>query len=110
MGNFVLPEKWVVRAINNEEDHIIVSYINDTFKTTIEPGLTDLTTPWFYSNTQNLHHSRLLKHDGSSLNSFPNCKEITFEQFKEYVLRDKSTISKNIEEYNKILINLLTNE
>lgn len=108
MENFILPERWVVRAINNEEDHIIVPYINNTFKTKIDIGLTYATTPWFYSNTQNEQNIHKPKHDGSSLKSFPSCKEITFDEFVKYIINKENITHKQNEEYNKILINLLT--
>ena len=109
MENFILPEKWVVKANNNEEDHIIVPYINNTFKTKIDVGITHATTPWFYSNTQNVYNSYKPKHDGSSLNSFPGCKEITFDEFVKYVINKENITHTQDENYNKILINLLTN-
>lgn len=108
--DFILPEKWVVRSINDEQEHIIVPYINDTFKTKIDIGLTYATTPWFYSNIQNEHNGSNPKHDGSSLNSFPSCKEITFDEFVKYIINKENITYTQDENYNQILIKLLTNE
>ena len=96
MEKFVLPERWVVKATTDEEDEIIVPYINQTFGTNISSGLSPGTTPWYYSNVNNKNNNNL-KHDGASTQSFENCTEITFQQFKDYVLREKPTDDSDLE-------------
>ncbi len=111
MEKFVLPERWVVKASNNEEDEIIVPYINQTFRTSITSGLTSGTTPWYYSNIPNKNMGMsLVKHDGSSVESFENCTEITIQQFEHYVLNNVSTSCEHDPELEIILKRLLKDE
>jgi len=106
MEKFVLPEKWVVKATTDEEDKIIVPYINQTFGTGITVGLPPGTTPWYYSNVNNKNNNNL-KHDGSYTHSFENCTEITFQQFEHYVLNNFSTPCEHDPELEIILKRLL---
>lgn len=85
MEKFVLPERWVVKASNDAEDEIIVKYINETFDTQIRPGLSD-NSIWYYSNIN--HSGNHKKYDYGAFSYFENCKEITFQQFIDYVLND----------------------
>jgi len=105
MEKFVLPKRWVVKATTDEEDEIIVPYINQTFGTRISSGLSSSTTPWYYSNVNNKKNNSL-KHDGASTQSFENCTEITLQQFEIGVLKTKKYTQDT--ELNQILIKLLT--
>ena len=88
MKKFVLPENWVVKASNVEEDAVLTEYMNNTFNTNIKPGLMGMQY-WCYSNTPMKNYSASdNKHDGSEYNSFPNSTKITYEQFVNYVLNE----------------------
>ncbi len=85
MEKFVLPDRWVVKASDDEEDEVIVKYMNETFDTQIRSGLSD-NNVWYYSNIN--HSVNHKKHDYGALSYFENCIEITFQQFIDYVLND----------------------
>lgn len=96
MEKFVLPERWVVKASNDEEDEIIVPYINQTFGTHISSGLSSSTTPWYYSNVCNKNSSSNstfeaigLKHDGASSESFPDTIELTYDEFVYHIINKR---------------------
>lgn len=89
MEKFVLPERWVVKATTDEEDEIIVPYINQTFGTNISSGLSPGTTPWYYSNVCNKNSSRGLKHDGVSSESFPDTIELTYDEFVYHIINKR---------------------
>ena len=109
MEKFVLPERWVVKATTDEEDEIIVPYINQTFGTRISSGLSSGTTPWYYSNVNNKNDNNL-KHDGASTQSFENCTEITLQQFEHYVLNNFNEPCEHDPELEIILKRLLEDE
>lgn len=108
---FILPEKWFIKTTNDNEDTIVVKYINETFNKKIDAGLGSMNN-WYYSNTPIPYLSRISdKYDYGEAGLFlqNGFEEITFQQFLDYVLNNINH-QENIEEYNKILINLLTNE
>ncbi len=86
MTKFEIPERWVVKVINSEQDAVIVPYINETFGTRIEIGLSQSTTPWFYSNQLNKNTKDDNKHDDSYAESFEYCVEISFDDFVKYII------------------------
>lgn len=115
---FILPEKWFIKTTNDNEDRIVVKYINETFNKKIDAGLGSMNNRyfffkcWYYSNTPIPYLSGISdKYDYGVAGLFleHGFEEITFQQFLDYVLNNINH-QENIEEYNKILINLLTNE
>lgn len=90
-----IPEKWFIRATNNEQDEVIVKYINETFGTKIDPGLSESMTYWCYSNyplTEDLDITN--KYDTGSLSVFKGIQELTYDEFVEYVVNKKPIIIK----------------
>lgn len=104
MEKFVLPEKWVIKATTNEEDEVIVKYINNTFGKEISEGLGD-NPEWCYSNVTMIN--TLDKYDASKINHFPDALEITFQQFLHYVLNNFNTSCEHDPELEIILKRLL---
>ena len=111
MKDFILPEKWHINATNDEEDDLVVDYINRTFNQKINPGLSNSMLEkggWWYSNYS-------FNGDYSSKNDefYKNLSvQITFDQFKQYVIKIEPIFEEFVqdEEYNNILIKLLNND
>ena len=77
IDDFILPEKWCIKR-TPENWNIIVDYLNKTYNRTYtyhNPSF-----PWV-SNHNTMNDSKQVKHS--------NLPEITFEQFKKYVLNEK---------------------
>ena len=104
MKKFVLPERWAIKATTDEEDAVIVTYINNTFNTEISKGLGSNST-WCYSNVcfENTND----KYDGNDVSNFPNAIEITFQQFENYVLNNLNKPCEHDPELEIILKRLL---
>lgn len=92
---FRLPEKWYVIARNDEQDRVIVDYMNTTFNLQIAPGLSMSMDQWIYSNFS-ITDGRYDKHDSGDSFYFkqhnPDSKEITYQQFVDYVLNPKEEV------------------
>jgi len=85
MERFVLPVNWCCRATNQEEDIALTDYIIEQFDEECEYD-PDVTGNCWFSNIK--ISSRELYH--YTFNGKPiNCTEITFQQFKDYVLNHK---------------------
>lgn len=98
MENFKLPEIWCCLATNKEEDIILTDYINEHFNTQADYDPAPLANCWFSNVLISDYHYKF------SDNRPENCTEITFQQFKDYVLREKPVIDSNLEEvYKKLL-------
>lgn len=91
MKKFILPEKWVVKSNNKEEDEIILTYINETYNCTI-PSFDGEHNTWYYSNIS--HEKDRNNHDHGSLYTFKDndCTEITYDQFVKYVLNENELV------------------
>ena len=100
MEKFVLPDAWCCLATNQEEDEVLTDYIIEQFDEDCEYDDDVKGNGWF-SNTiisigMSYHYTFLGKPN--------NCTEITFQQFKDYVLREKPTDDSNLEAiYLKLL-------
>ena len=79
VDDFVLPEKWQIKR--TEENHeIINNWMNNHHKDKITYGTTDYISSKYFANNFNL--SKIVNKEKSVI-------EITFEQFKKYVLKDE---------------------
>ena len=79
IDDFVLPEKWQIKR--TEENHeIINNWMNNHHKDKITHGITDYVSSKYFANNFNLN---------KIVNIEEGVIEITFEQFKKYVLKDE---------------------
>lgn len=107
MSEFKLPKAWCCLAKSLEEDKLLTDYINsfhDNWEVTYDVSCES--NCWF-TNVKIIEDNSYYEFRSKN-DPIPEREVITFEQFKEYVLGVKSTVSENIEEYNNILIKLLT--
>jgi hypothetical protein len=81
---FVLPEKWLVKAVNEEQDSVLTDYINKIFHIKVNKGMGKYKHVWF-SNIKLDSHDSYYSYDEKINNE--NLIEITFDQFKKYVLK-----------------------
>ena len=95
--NFILPEKWIIRWECEENYKIINSYfkkLNNKYN-------------WIYTN-DSLHSHAYVTYENEYFNPInhqiipEDHTEITFDQFREYVLGE--TINKEPEDYSYLLI------
>ncbi len=98
MKKFVLPNAWCCLATNKEEDIILTDYINEHFNTQADYDPNPIANCWFSNIVIGDYHYRF------STDPPENCTEITFQQFKDYVLREKPSDDSDLEEiYLKLL-------
>ena len=83
MEKFILPEAWCCRATNQEEDKTLTDYIIEEFGENCKYDSEVNGNCWF---------SNVIIGAGFSHYTFTgrpdNCTEITFQQFKNYVLNN----------------------
>lgn len=96
--NFILPEKWIIlkNKIENNDWKLVIDYFNKGCNTTT---YNDVNTGFYYPNFSNFIGFKEEYHSGRMINSKPynEYTEITFDQFKEYILKQ------NIDELEKSL-------
>lgn len=108
MKKFVLPEKWHIASKNDEEDRVIVEYINNTFNLNISPGLSISMSEWWYANYSLEPSHKYIKHDSGTNDTFKNhSSEITYDQFVNYVLNEINNPCEHDPELETILKRLL---
>ena len=81
---FVLPEKWQIKR-NKENHEIINNWMNNHHKDKITYGTTDYASSKYFANNFNLN---------KIVNREEGVIEITFDQFKQYVLKENTTVTK----------------
>jgi hypothetical protein len=98
MEKFILPDVWCCVATNHDEEKALSDYITENFETDCDYDPNPKGDCW-YSN------QKIKDYHYNYQNKPPtNCTEITFQQFKEYVLREKPTDNSDLEEiYKKLL-------
>lgn len=91
---FRLPKKWYIIARNDEQDRVIVDYINTTFNLDISLGLSISMHQWVYSNFS--IGDGYIKHGSGDSFCFKqhssDSEEITYQQFVDYVLNPKEEV------------------
>jgi hypothetical protein len=102
MEKFILPEAWCCLATTQEEDRILTDYINENFHNDVDyfadydPNVQG--NCWF-TNIK-LSHGFYYMFDKPPI----HCTEITFHQFKDYVLGEKPADNSDLAEiYLKLL-------
>jgi len=93
---FVLPEEWYVHANDQGQDTVITAYINNTYKS----DLSD------YASERGFYYSNLCINSRGNEHYSPNIPskgtEITFEQFKKYILKSTIMETKKIINYKLV--------
>lgn len=84
---FDIPEFWWVHVDTNEEDAALTAYINKTFKQKLNDSTS--MTGFYYANFTNANGNY-----HSSQHKPTRGKEITFDQFKKYILNETPKTSK----------------
>ena len=79
---FVLPEKWCIIAKNDEEGEILIPYANKIFQSDIAWDRNNVKNYWLLIDTSKngTYNASQVKCDDYT--------EITFDQFKKYVLKE----------------------
>ncbi len=98
MENFILPDVWCCLATNKEEDRVLTDYINEHFNTQADYDPSPLGNCWFSNTLISDFHYKF------STDPPENCTVITFQQFKNYVLREKPVNDSDLEEIYKRLL------
>lgn len=102
MGNFVLPEKWYVKR--NPQNHEVINKWACELKK--ESGYAYMTSECYFLN--NADYKRV---DNNDIEAFiKGYTEITYDQFVKYIINQETDEFNQSEDYNQILIKLLTNE
>ena len=98
MKKFVLPEAWCCVATTDEQEKALSDYITENFGNECDYDPHVKGDCWYSNIKLGDYHYKFR-------NSPPdNCTEITFQQFKDYVLREKPADDSNLEEiYKKLL-------
>lgn len=85
LEKFVLPEKWWVKVISEEQDAVLTDYVNEKFNANIGPVASRLTQPVFYYNKK----VRGVHWNVGNNPTDESFTEITYSQFIKYVLNQK---------------------
>ena len=93
---FVLPDKWLVKAVNQEQDSVLTDYINKKFNIQVRKGMGKYKHVWF----SNIELDPGIYYSYDKKINIDELIEITFDQFKEYVLKE----SKDNYDYLKELL------
>lgn len=84
---FVLPEKWWIKVIDTVEDRIVCNWINKKFNKNYNSGYIG-GNGYCYSNTVLVNNDYYCINIPRYIIIFKNYTEITFKQFKQYVLKE----------------------
>lgn len=96
---FVLPKKWCIKAFNHEEEEVIVNYVNAIPK--IQKR--GIGYPYQPSECDRFYHFPMYNENCvTSQHIKKGYQEITFEQFKKYVLKEGTMENKKIVGYKLI--------
>lgn len=110
MNNFILPEYWCVKVVNDDEDYQLTKYINKLNDSNIGYGIGIHKQVWFSNKVINLKFKHYYHYDEFKPNN--DSIEITYQQFLKYVLNQNIDIleeqPEDNTELNEILIKLLT--
>lgn len=101
MEEFILPKKWCIKANNEDEAKIIVSFISNLRR---DPGLFDWNIEDAMKYYLRINNS---EYDGGNVNIMPEFKEISFDEFEKHVFKiepvKQEKITLNVEILNKLL-------
>ena len=101
MKEFILPEKWCIKANNEDEAKIIVAFIDTLSR---KPHLHS----WEIEDAMR-YYLRINngEYHGGNVNIMAKFKEISFDEFKKHVFKSKpikqEKITLNVEILNKLL-------